>query len=167
MSVIFFFFFLFLGSDEFCGFQTKMFVCVTDKAEASRLPAYGQRESSAGCSLSPSHLPAHQKETPVRRHIRPHPSIMSIPHKQQCYTCIPSVSPAGWTRRSGWRQWRCCCLRAVKRASGWCSTWSDRRDERSPGQCLLHMYSVFLITYCMWYILCQHKKGASRIGHAN
>lgn len=38
---------------------------VTDKAEASTLPTYGQRESSAGCSLSLSHLPAHQKETPV------------------------------------------------------------------------------------------------------
>lgn len=42
-----------------------MNLCVTDKAEASTLPTYGQRESSAGCSLSLSHLPAHQKETPV------------------------------------------------------------------------------------------------------
>lgn len=46
-----------------------MFVCVTDKAEASTLPTYGQRESSAGCSLSLSHLPAHQKEAPVSPHM--------------------------------------------------------------------------------------------------
>lgn len=40
----------------------------------------------------------------------------------------------GWTPRSGWPPWRCCSLRAAKRASGWCSTWLDRRDERSLGQ---------------------------------
>lgn len=42
-----------------------MNLCVADKAEAPTLPTYGQRESSAGGSLSLSHLPAHQKETPV------------------------------------------------------------------------------------------------------
>lgn len=46
-----------------------MCLCVTDKAEASTLPTYGQRESSAGCSLPLSHLPAHQKEAPVSPHM--------------------------------------------------------------------------------------------------
>lgn len=43
----------------------KSCVPFADKTEASRLPANGQRESSAGCSLSVPHLLAHQKETQV------------------------------------------------------------------------------------------------------
>lgn len=45
----------------------------------------------------------------------------------------------GWTPRSGWPPWRCCSPRAAKRASGWCSTWLDRRGERSPGQTLCQL----------------------------
>lgn len=64
-------------------------------------------------------------------------------YQNVCSTVLMVWPPAGWTQRSGWPRWRCCCPRAVKRASGWCSTWWGRRDERSPGQsplasCLLH-----------------------------
>lgn len=43
----------------------KSCVPFADKTETSRLPANGQRESSAGCSLFVPHLLAHQKETQV------------------------------------------------------------------------------------------------------
>lgn len=43
-----------------------------------------------------------------------------------------------WTRRSGWPPWRCCCPRVERRVSGWCSTWWDRRAERSQGLCSIH-----------------------------
>lgn len=53
--------------NHICGLciETWKLLCVADKAEASRLPAYGQRESSAGCPFSFPHLPTHQKETTV------------------------------------------------------------------------------------------------------
>lgn len=41
---------------------------VTDETEASRLPTYGQRKSSACSSFSFPYLPPHQKETPVSVH---------------------------------------------------------------------------------------------------
>lgn len=47
--------------------------------------------------------------------------------QQLCFLC------SGWTQRSGWPQWRCCYPRALMHVSGWCSTWSHQRDERSPG----------------------------------
>lgn len=59
-------------------------MCVTDKAEASRLPTNGQREPSAGCSLPPTYLPAHQKETQVCPHIHPTLWIMNISYKHPC-----------------------------------------------------------------------------------
>lgn len=106
---------------------------VTDETEASRLPTYGQRKSSACSSFSFPYLPPHQKETPVSVHTHTRKKNISVRSSQ--YKCIVTVCPAGWTQRSGWPQWRCCCPRAVRRVSGWCSTWLGQRDERSPSEC--------------------------------
>ena len=119
---------------SFVASRQRLFMCVTDKAEAPRLPTNGQREPSAGCSLPPSHLPAHQKETQVCPHIHPPPVNNEHLSQAAMFTYTHVWPAAGWTRRSGWPQWRCCCRRAVKHVSGWCSTWLDRRDERWPGQ---------------------------------
>lgn len=72
VKLIFHLFLILIHKCLLCDFQICVYLfvaIVTDEAEASRLPTYGQRESSAGCSLSLSHLPAHQKETPVLSHI--------------------------------------------------------------------------------------------------
>ncbi len=82
-------------------------------------------------------------------------SVINVTQKWWRLSCV--VTPAGWTQRSGWRRWRCCCLRAVKRASGWCSTWLDRRDERSPSECFwpaayfCYMRSWLFLSMCDSY----------------
>lgn len=89
------------------------------------------------------HTYLHTKKK-LRYVVNAHPA--SIPHlvggggggaAESHPACRLSSLPA-WTRRSGWPPWRCCCPRVGRRVSGWCSTWWDRRAERSPGLCLIN-----------------------------